>query len=385
MSAVALVLAAATIAAPAEPRHRLDAPLPPAPAHRYGNDEPTFRRTPGANTVLFVNFDGVELGDCNPSNSKKNCHWYNHDPIPPFSGDLTARVSVLQAMRRHADAYGIRITGVRPPADVDYTMVVYGGTEEKYEALGSAPSGDCFDENPNEIAFAHLDGELAGWITAGATTALHEAAHTWGLDHVDLEGEIMFPSGNNTPTAFDDECLQIVADTELLPGGESCPDLNDELCGQGDRQNSTAVLTGLFGAPYVDTIAPTIRLAEPEDGAYFQVPGDFEVVLELDDDLHPQQYAMWAWYGDGARPADAKQTVEPGFDVVDLPVGTWQFHVVVADEAGNESQLDFEVEVGVDPPPDPPADSGCGCGPATPRAAWLAMLPMLLARPRRRR
>jgi hypothetical protein len=389
--ATGLVGAAGLLANPpahADPPHRLDVELPPAPAQIYGHgsDPQSFRkREPGTNTVLYVNFDGIELGDCNPSNSKKNCHWYNHDPIPAFSGPLTEQVSVLQAMRRHADAYGIRITGVRPPSDVDYTMVIYGGTEAQYGALGSAPAGDCFDENPNEIAFAHLDGELAGWVTAGSTTALHEAAHTWGLDHVDLQGEIMFPSGDNSPTSFDDDCLQIVADTDLKPGGESCPELNDELCEQGDRQNSTAVLTELFGARYVDVQPPIIHLREPEDGEYFQGPADFEVVLELQDDLHPQQYAMWAWYGDGARPDDAQPTVAPGFSVVDLPVGSWSFHVIVADEAGNESRLDFEVEVGLDPPPDPAQPSSCACGPLAPPSAWLAMLPVVLARPRRRR
>lgn len=115
------------------------------------------------------------------------------------------------------------------------------------------------------------------------------------------------------------------------------------------------------------------------------MPGNFDVVLALDDDLHPQEYSMWAWYGDAARPEDAKQTVEPGFAVVDLPVGTWSFHVVVADEAGNESQLDFEIEVGVDPPPDPPDESGCACGPSSPGPAGLVVLPLALAMRRRRR
>jgi hypothetical protein len=376
------LLATPAAAAP----HRLDVPLPPAPAHSYGETTPTLRkRELGTPTVVFVNFDGIELGDCNPSNSKKNCHWYNHDAFPAFSGPLTQRVSVLQAMRRLVDAFGLRITGARPDADDDYTMVIYGGTEAEYGALGSAPSGDCLDTNPNEIAFAHLDGEHADWITAGATTALHEAAHTWGLDHVDLEGEIMFPSGDNSPTSFSDDCLQIVQDTELVPGGESCPQLNLELCAREDLQSSTAALHELFGPPYVDTLAPIVHLREPDDGAYFQAPADFDVVLELEDDLHPQAYSMWAWYGDGARPSDAKQTVEPGFEVVELPVGSWEFHIVIADQAGNETQLDFEVEVGLDPPPDPAQSSACACGPSAPPSPWLAMLPAVLARPRRRR
>lgn len=365
-----------------------DVELGPAPPP-FGHDAIEFRdRELGTGITLFVNFDGVDLGSCNPSNSKKNCHWYNNDPIAPFSGDTQSRVAIVQAMRRHTEAFGIRITTLRPD-DGDYAMVVYGGTEEEFGALGSAPAGDCLDTLPNEIAFAHLDGELAPWIVAGSTTALHEAAHTWGLDHIDLPTEIMYPEGDNTPTAFDDRCHRIVADTSLADGEPSCPELGVELCDAAGQQNSHAVLTRLFGPPYVDTTAPAIELVSPDDGEYFQAPADFEVVLDVVDDLHPQAYTMWTWYGDGPRPDDPTTTVSPGFRVDGLPVGTWSFHVALADEAGNETQLDFEIEVGVEPPPPPPPPQGHdGCrvgGRGAPGRADQAILPLLLVRRRRRR
>ncbi len=374
-------------------RHRLDVPLPPAPREHFGHGDalvdgrlPRTARKPGTPTTLFVNFDGVDLGHCNPSNSIKNCHWYNDaEPIPAFSGSLQTKVSILQAMRRHADMFGVRITGVRPRSG-HYTMLVYGGTEAQYGALGSAPSGDCYDGYPDEIGFVHLDGELVDWVVAGATTSLHEAAHTWGLDHVDLETEIMYPEGDNTPTAFDDACHGIVADVDLTPGEPSCPELNDALCSAPDRQDSVQALVELFGPPYVDETPPTIELVAPHDGAYFQAPGEFEVELELDDDLHPQAYAMWAWLDGEARPAEPNLLVAPGFDVEGLPVGHWRFHVAIADEAGNEATLSFEVEVGVDPPPEPQPPQGCALGPVTPaRAPLLAALPLLLAVARRKR
>jgi MYXO-CTERM domain-containing protein len=68
-------------------------------------------------------------------------------------------------------------------------------------------------------------------------------------------------------------------------------------------------------------------------------------------------------------------------------VGTWTFHVAVADEAGNESQIDFDIEVGVDPPPDPAEGESCACrsgnvsGSAA--AGWFG-LPALALRRRRR-
>ena len=36
---------------------------------------PRPRRKLGTNTTIFVNFDGVTIGECDPSNSHKNCHW----------------------------------------------------------------------------------------------------------------------------------------------------------------------------------------------------------------------------------------------------------------------------------------------------------------------
>jgi hypothetical protein len=365
-------------------RFRQDVLVGPAPPPFNSASEVFRERELGSGISLYVNFDGVDLGSCNPSNSKKNCHWYNNDPIAPYSGDTQARVAIVQAMRRHTDAYGIRITTLRPE-NGDYAMVVYGGTEKEFGALGSAPAGDCLDTLPNEIAFAHLDGDLAPWVVAGSTTALHEAAHTWGLDHIDLATEIMYPEGDNSPTSFDDRCHRIVADTNLADGEPSCPDLDTEICGAAGQQNSHAVLTRLFGPPYVDTVAPAIELVSPEDGEYFQAPADFDVVLEIRDDLHPQAYTMWTWYGDGPRPADSTTTVAPGFRVDALPVGTWSFHVAVADEAGLETQLDFEIEVGVDPPA-PPQDGGCRVsGPPSRAGADLGFLPLLLARRRRRR
>ena len=355
---LALVLLAAPPAL-ADGRHVMDAPVPPPP-DRLTAAPPSTRRELGTPTTLYVNFDGVTLTECNPSNSKKNCHWYNFEaPIPAFSGSVQTKVSVLQAMRRDAADFGIRITGIRPPDDVDYTMVVYGGTEAEFGALGSAPSGDCLDQRPNEIAFAHIDGELVEWVNGGATTALHEAAHSWGLDHVDAERTIMYPSGNDEPTAFGRECYPIVSGIDLDPGMASCPELNREACGEDHAQNAPLVLERLFGGPYVDVQAPTVRLREPADGQYFQAPADFDVVLEIVDDLHPQVYDAAFWLGDDPKP-EPQPFIQDHFAVAGLPVGSWAFHVELTDAAGNATRLDYEIEVGEDPPPDPSEDdSGC--------------------------
>jgi len=369
-------------------QHRMDMPLPPASLGEAPRS--TTSRELGTPTTLFVNFDGVELGSCTPSDSHRDCHWYNtEEPIPPFSGTQQTKVSVLQAMRRDAAEFGIRITAQRPPSAENYTMVVYGGTEEKYQALGSAPPGDCLDQLPNQIAFAHLDGEINTWVNGGATTALHEAAHSWGLDHIDSENSIMFPSGNNEPTAFRSECDGIVADVDLTPQPGTCPELNEDLCGDPDAQNAKAILARLFGGPYVDITAPSVELIEPRDGQYFQAPANFDVLLDVRDDLHPQVYDAAFWLGDDPKP-EGKPFIEDHFGVTELPVGSWHFHVEFVDEAGHAARLDFEIEVGEDPPPLPREDDGCAIGVVRPRGvsggfSLVVLLLGLVARRRRAR
>lgn len=378
--------------------HRMDAPLPPRPAPS-GVDAlatPAAPREVGTPITIFVNFDGIDLGECNPSDALRDCSWYNFDrDFEPFTGSIQTQVSILQAMRRDVADYGIRITGQRPTSG-DYMMVIYGGVEDDFGVLGSAPAEDCLDELPRQIAFAHLDGELNTWVNGGAMTALHEASHTWGLDHIDVERSVMFPSGDNSPSNYLADCAGVVSNTDLEPGPASCPDLNRMFCDSEDQQNSDAILKFLFGEPYVDNEAPRLELAFPEDGQYFQEPADFDVEFLLIDDQHPQAYDVWTWIGDDGPPSSPQKLVSPNFSVNQLTIGTWEFHVRIADEAGNETQLDFEIEVGEDPPPDPPEESdddqGCAChaggsGPGGVSGSALLgwLLVGLLARGRHRR
>ena len=384
MSPAALLLLAAVGDA-----HVYDAPLPQRP--EVGIDALRAAGQPhklGEWHTLFVNFDGITLSECNPSDSHRNCSWYNFGrEFAPFSGSDQTKLAILQAMRQDASGFGLRITAQRPPDEEAYTMVVYGGTEEEIGTLGSAPSGDCWNALPNQIAFAHVDGELRDWVNGGANTALHEAAHSWGLDHIDVEGTVMFPAGDNSTSYFNDGCAQIVDDTALNPGEGSCPELNARYCNNPNQQHEFSILRELFGDPYVDTVTPTVELLEPLDGQYFQAPASFDVVLDVRDDLHPQPYSQWVWIEDLVeRPSEPSIIAFPGFSVEELPIGEYLFHVVIADHEGHEASLDFMIEVGEDPPPDPVMEEeGCGCR-TDESGGWLVgwlLVPLVLRRRRR--
>ncbi|MCA9685697.1 MAG: MYXO-CTERM sorting domain-containing protein, partial [Myxococcales bacterium] len=134
-----------------------------------------------------------------------------------------------------------------------------------------------------------------------------------------------------------------------------------ELCGLADFQNDVALLHMLFGDPYVDDRAPTLELIEPEDGAYFQGPASFDVILEVHDDTHPQTYELAIGVPGLVDNPEFRSVIDPSFEVAALPLGTWTFELRLRDESGNEAALAFTVEVGEDPPPAVDAASGCAC------------------------
>ncbi len=382
------------VAVPATPSEgrELEAPLSyvgdaiPSPDYSPTPPPPSERKL-GTNTTLFVNFDGVHIGDCTPSDSHRNCNWLKKNTtFEPWSGSLTDRVAVLDVIRSMTADFGIRVTGQRPAEDEPYTMVVYGGDSVVEEALGRAPAGDCWNDLPNEIAYAFMDASRASWINGGASTALHEAAHTWGFDHVGLEGTLMAPSGGNTANPPFDGCGTVVEDVALTPAKESsCPAINLELCGLSGYQYDTALLRLLFGQPYVDDQAPEPILVAPFDGIYYQGPASFDVVIEIIDDLEPQRYQVAVIVPGLADEPKYTSAYSADFSVDALPVGTWNFEVRVRDEAGNEGSLSFVVEVGEDPAL---LDDGCNCRSperGQPGPGWLALLvvPLLVRRPRR--
>jgi hypothetical protein len=347
---------------------------------------PPAERKLGTNTTLFLNFDGVDIGACNPSDSHRNCHWLKKNThFDPWSGSLAERVAILDVIRSLTADFGIRVTARRPAADEPYTMVVYGGDSVAEDALGRAPSGDCWNDYPNEIAYAFMDGSRASWINGGASTALHEAAHTWGFDHIGLEGSLMAPSGGNTPSPPFDGCGKIVDDVALHPEDDpSCPSINLELCGLSGYQHDAALLRLLFGQPYVDDRAPNPILVAPYDGIYYQAPANFDVDIDIDDDLDPQRYEIAVVVPGLADEPNYTTAFAADFSVDDLPVGTWTFEVRVRDEAGNEGSVNFTVEVGEEPAR---LDDGYACGITGGRAGagLLGLLIIPLLRKRRSR
>lgn len=375
---------------PSVPSFEDDSPLPPSWTPDYGQRTP--RKKLGLDTTLFVNFDGVELGDCEPSDSHANCSWIRPDTTyPAWSGTLQTKLAIMASARKRLVRYGVRVTSIRPPSSENYTMIVYGGDADEEEVLGIAPGGDCHDARPNQIAFAFLDGSRRTWSAGGGTTLVHEAGHTWGLDHIDQRLAVMNPFGDNSVTEISNTCDNIVSDAELTPGETRCPELSLENCGALDKQHAAARLIRLFGAPYVDSSAPLLNLVEPFDGWYEQGPdADVSINVDIWDDLHPQTYQVEI---DIEGLFDSPATLEVGeleFELTSLPLGTWTVQIRAWDEAGNRGELSFDLEIGEIPRDELPLDDACSCRASEPQRGaqggallLFGLLSMGLARVRR--
>ncbi len=340
--------------------------------------------------TLFINFDGGVLQSGCGNDPRYDCSTLASlfdGYVGPYEGNETQRISILQATRKDVKDFGVRVVVDRPPIDVPYTMVIYGDLGPQSFA-GIAPYIDCEDRRGSDTSFTQSFGSS----NTGSTVVLQEAAHTWGLEHVDAELDILNPfkaAGLNQ--SFRDECFKIVSDTDLTPTQGSCNQVHTRFCDTG-YQNSWQEMNLLFGPAIPDTSAPTLEITSPDDGGAFVLPTTIALLGDVRDDLHPQFYAVQVYDHDQL----IYEETRIGLDLllVSPPAGDYDLRIVIADEAGNtaEDSVAFTVLPEGSELPDPeeedPADpvaGGCRSGgPATPAWGWGLLALGLLPRRKRR-
>ena len=68
--------------------------------------------------VLFINFDGGQMQNCNGSNwPVMNCSVIMHDLVLPFSGGDATRAAVVQLMANDVADFALTVVDTRPPDD----------------------------------------------------------------------------------------------------------------------------------------------------------------------------------------------------------------------------------------------------------------------------
>lgn len=312
--------------------------------------------------VLFVNFDGAQLNSCFNDDPQNNCSSIFGGTVLPFSGDASIRASVIQAVRKKVESYGITVTDTRPQSG-DYDMEMVGNWENSSPSFaGVAPSIDCFDQNGGETSFT-LD------ITTNpdgvAEIILQELAHTWGLEHVNDNGDLLYPTTEGQGKLFQDECFKIVSDTDLNPTTGFCNSMHTNFCDTG-WQNSHAEMLELFGPAIADTEAPQIQIVAPAEGETID-GGDVTLTIQLQDNEQPAVINVRLILDGSALPEVVELSgayASPGevsFPISALPDGDYAVVVEVEDESNNPASdmVAFQV-AGSDAGPVDPDDSGGG-------------------------
>jgi MYXO-CTERM domain-containing protein len=307
--------------------------LPPSPAGLTATQRP---QQLGAK-ILYVNFEGADMNGCGGSNDPHNdCSTIFQGQVLPYSGDAVDRASVIQVIRKRLGDYGISVTDQRP-ASGDYDMEMVGNWQGVTPGFaGVAPNIDCFDATGGETSFTLEASASADGI---AEIVLQELAHTWGLEHVDEQQDLLYPTTQGTNKTFQDECHKIVSDTDLNETNGYCNEIHTEFCDFG-WQNSHQELLYLFGEAVPDTQPPGVTIVAPADGAIIE-GGSFELVVALVDDQSPAVIATDIRLESDALPEAVEaggSYAAPGelaFPIADLPDGTYSLRVDVHDESDN--------------------------------------------------
>jgi len=229
--------------------------------------------------VLYLAFGGATLmpgSDNAPVNMSSLVT--SATTIPAFDPAVAApRVAaadvhevVFERVKSLLAPYALTVTDSRPASGA-FTMVVLGGghalLNRSVGVAGLAPI-DCTDSDASDVGFVFAGDidAVHGGVVAVANTAAHEAAHTFGLEHVGEVADLMFAADPvvRSPTlpglfslAFTDGATYSSYVAGGLPQAEQC--------GRADPLDNHALLVAALGAstPGADVTPPTLSWVSP--------------------------------------------------------------------------------------------------------------------------
>ena len=164
----------------------------------------------GTAATLYLNFNGGRLTPGSASDAGQlPCITAGLD-FPGLAVDEVYAQAVVDEVSAALAPYAVNVVWrERPPAHVPYTMVMIGADARQVGlqegTAGYACRVDCFDRDKRDIAFV-FDNINA---TSIARNVLHEAGHTWGLDHIEGVGPVMSPFTSGRRPRWGEGCLPL--------------------------------------------------------------------------------------------------------------------------------------------------------------------------------
>ncbi len=311
-----------------------------APGLAQAEDEPR-------PATLFINYEGARLGPGHDAALDQISCIDREVDTPAFFGGRDVADQTTEEVRAILAPFAVRVVDQRPPAWLPYTMVMVGGLAEPL-GLDSGVGGfaclvDCGDVERRETVLVFAEEIREPRLLA--QTIVHEAGHSWGLDHVVSSELIMNGTTSGADRALADDCAPL----EDADGGH-CGERHAMFCGQPTLQDSAAELLEIRGPREPDVSPPWVELLSPADGDRVR-PGQL-VHLEVDvDDDHPD--FGWQWVIPQLE-WSARSYGEPTLDL-QFPPGEFTVGVHAIDQAGNVSMAEVRLVV-QDAPADEPLD-----------------------------
>jgi MYXO-CTERM domain-containing protein len=327
------------------PRSQIETDFAMRPQGQRAHDEVPHRQT------IFLNFFGGKMRGGNiASEMESPCIMGGEIDYPGYVGNEQNALAIIQVFKDAMEPYGIRIAYDRvPPKHLPYSMVMMGGRPGVIGlpngVLGVSCNLDCGEQWWRDTTFAFT--EQAGDIQVLGTTALQEAAHSWGLDHIDGEQNIMYPFATLGKKVWADGCTKYNPAT----GAIGCEYVHDEFCGaDGGAQDDVAELLAYFGPNSADTVPPEVKMISPENGAQLKPGEELTIEVEVSDNFEG--------YGWTLQVPELKQELPAYYGekkwTFPVPTGEFTIRVEAIDHDRNIGFAEAKIYVGVEPPTESP-------------------------------
>lgn len=374
-------------------RHASPRPADALAQPRGAIDEPSLVRS-ASSTTLYLDFDGATLRPGDRGDLGGLSCLSDPVPYPGVMIDEAQAQSIADRIAVGLSPFGIHVRwGESLPPHLPRTTVVFGGLAEQLgldaSATGYACNVDCGDTWAWDLALVFDAGP-----SAMANTAMHEAAHTWGLDHVVDASQLMYPQGAAVDADWGSDTCTAVTD---LTSPVLCSETHAQQCPEGG-QNSHAELLALFGPARVDLGAPELLLSVESNALSEGEPA--VVTVERADDAGTPGLRLSVPELQWARViVDA----ETRFSLA-LPRGSYTIVAEAVDHAGNavsdaravvvgdasattgsgDVGSTSETSTGAGPDDVSHTDDGCGCRARDGRAGGVLVFVVVVAGTRRR-